>query len=1308
MQANEITTALTESIDTIVSERLKSINFNSTVTATITDDGQAENGIYTVSDGTARYTAYSTDTTYKENDQVYVVIPNNDYREIKMIVGKKTSQNSNIPYVYKSPFGNLIIATANLYGDTGVVGLAATNKKIETSIALTAKPQAIPTTEIPFTRIGVRGNFKSELPISNIQGNYGVRLTLLDETERTLYQAALDCEQMFGNPYQFFTYLQQEAVFELPAGAETATKIKTEFFQNGNFNSPTMAEMNDTFSWIDDYKDLSAIPDLFLSGLEIYFGYDQAEIEIGRLEIYDSQKNPEYNSTTAVAARAVGWQWIIPGLDEARIFPNGINPGAPRWENVLVKSTGLSIPTAYWEKEKVALRWYHRKYGIPTVDTYAGSGWEPVQLEYDTKTKTFKLPELDSALIQEQFKAVGFYDCEISATELEENVAESSETKETAGKYEGLASLADAGSVVYSNVLTYADTDYEVRQTRGEIIGLYAADGTNGDYYYYDLAGNISDTALSSQTRELKIYYNGEELLPAAGYTVEWVVPQSDTMFQINDFSVSDFDGTYVKTTNLDGRKQETNENVKVKYKKISITIPAGATVDAEKTYRLNYSITSNYVQSKANNIIECRVYPPGFKTPYIVSKRFNFGLNSTSGTEVAFLINCERGTWDTDKNFKSDGTGLGAVIDFGKGQVYKITPYVRHGITQELIPLELNVVWDILKSDVLLGEGSDNFTIVSAEGADREYISSAGFTTRAGSSFYLTTTSAFAQNEIPLVLRGRLTYGDYENLTAYLSFAFRPAGEDNTVPVGPFQIVYDSDSGLPFNNYNTPYNYIVEGIWNTYSYSYSEESDNSGSWQWEKLDENTPLYPRIDEKSKLIPTIMYIDDLDLVSVRCLKGNEVFWSQPLLILKNKFPNNIINEWNGKLTLDEENNAILSAMVAAGKKDSNNKFSGVIMGDAQGGSDNSLSQIGLYGYHSGEQSFGFREDGTAFIGTSSSGRIEFDGTEAVVQSSSYETEGRGTSIDLKEAVFISKSRGISLDDTEEGRQQLALYLYLVKFLDSGEIEGTEGFWRPIGERLYENLTGEKLDSVTSVQDGLNSAPLYSDFKQKFARTIRLLPKFDFAETAETSESFENVETGENTEPKVVLNLENFSGGSSLVNDFQVEINGSREAENALAIGQKGYPGFKVDWNGNLTINGDFKITDPYNNGQSIFEVNKGEITFSPIVELEDKVNKLGLNSGNYETNNGYTFNSEGLTIAPQDNQIGKLATIVTNDGMKIYKIGSKEDDPELQANADGVVAKNLNAKNYLKIDNCSMFQKYEVENNTYMGCFWIED
>jgi hypothetical protein len=57
-----------------------------------------------------------------------------------------------------------------------------------------------------------------------------------------------------------------------------------------------------------------------------------------------------------------------------------------------------------------------------------------------------------------------------------------------------------------------------------------------------------------------------------------------------------------------------------------------------------------------------------------------------------------------------------------------------------------------------------------------------------------------------------------------------------------------------------------------------------------------------------------------------------------------------------------------------------------MGDWADKADNSLDTPGLYGLKYGEQVFGFKTDGTGFIGKSGKGRIEFDGNKSLISNS----------------------------------------------------------------------------------------------------------------------------------------------------------------------------------------------------------------------------------------------------------------------------------------------------------------------------------
>jgi hypothetical protein len=58
---------------------------------------------------------------------------------------------------------------------------------------------------------------------------------------------------------------------------------------------------------------------------------------------------------------------------------------------------------------------------------------------------------------------------------------------------------------------------------------------------------------------------------------------------------------------------------------------------------------------------------------------------------------------------------------------------------------------------------------------------------------------------------------------------------------------------------------------------------------------------------------------------------------------------MLNEWDGTLTLDEKNGTIMSAMLGAGRKNEDNTFSGVLIGDLKASSlDDASVLTGVYG------------------------------------------------------------------------------------------------------------------------------------------------------------------------------------------------------------------------------------------------------------------------------------------------------------------------------------------------------------------------
>ena len=152
-----------------------------------------------------------------------------------------------------------------------------------------------------------------------------------------------------------------------------------------------------------------------------------------------------------------------------------------------------------------------------------------------------------------------------------------------------------------------------------------------------------------------------------------------------------------------------------------------------------------------------------------------------------------------------------------------------------------------------------------------------------------------------------------------------------------------------------------------------------------------TPNYKYIYNDTaidKLKPDQLY--NMSSPQVSCLEiynNNKLLWSQPIYIYQDKWSSSIINQWNEDLTMDEKNDTILSAMMAAGTKDNNNAFTGVVMGKVKL-DKNKPAENGLFGFKEGSETFGFKSDGTGFIGSSGGARIEFDGTKGFIQNANF--------------------------------------------------------------------------------------------------------------------------------------------------------------------------------------------------------------------------------------------------------------------------------------------------------------------------------
>ena len=171
-----------------------------------------------------------------------------------------------------------------------------------------------------------------------------------------------------------------------------------------------------------------------------------------------------------------------------------------------------------------------------------------------------------------------------------------------------------------------------------------------------------------------------------------------------------------------------------------------------------------------------------------------------------------------------------------------------------------------------------------------------------------------------------------------------------------------------------------------------------------------------------MTPKSIYVELSGPFGIQYKNNNSVEFIQPILNIQNRYFSSTINKWDESLSIDEGSNTILAKMIGAGSKDQYNRFSGVILGNwtgnvnqNDGGTFSLADNIGLYGFHEGETSFGFTSAGLGFIGKAGHGRILLDGNNSVITSSNWimngevDSSNNGLYMDVDDGFILMRDR-----------------------------------------------------------------------------------------------------------------------------------------------------------------------------------------------------------------------------------------------------------------------------------------------------------
>lgn len=504
------------------------------------------------------------------------------------------------------------------------------------------------------------------------------------------------------------------------------------------------------------------------------------------------------------------------------------------------------------------------------------------------------------------------------------------------------------GKVYRSNIITFNNEKQVPNDATIDslnALSIHCEDQTNGNYLIYNQANYLMNRSDGKISRKLTLHFDsktyainngiigknqdGESKLVEAQRVI-WQIPIKNTML---NFGVKDdgADATY-KEIIID----LTNENVNV----------------SPGEFSLDYTINTFYSANKSNNTVIAKVEKDGIV--YTAIKDFTFGQAGTNGADCTLVIDMVAHESLNNKVFTAIRSGVRDNYTF-RAQLYdnegkEITDFKN-----------CSWIWSFMSGSTVNNVDLQN-------------------TNNQNCMLRVNTTNSIMNNLI--ILQVKLSgWGDYD-LTAYYPVPITTL--DNAYINGPTEVIYLSNGEPTFSK--EPYRLFIDRkidetvTWSIYSSNFDDAFIGKVNYNKDK------------KEYRLSPMSFYVDGVSVYGVQGKQGNKIVWTQPILVLQNKYPSAMVNRWDGKFYTDVENNFLGVAQIAAGKKDKNaNTFTGVLIGDfgTKQNTDSSISyNTGVYGYNNGQQVYALKDDGTATFGKSSTGQIIINGTSSIIESKDF--------------------------------------------------------------------------------------------------------------------------------------------------------------------------------------------------------------------------------------------------------------------------------------------------------------------------------
>ena len=589
----------------------------------------------------------------------------------------------------------------------------------------------------------------------------------------------------------------------------------------------------------------------------------------------------------------------------------------------------------------------------------------------------------------------------------------------------------------YSDVLVFTNeeevaSDLTLQLVKG--LTLEVDDDYKGNYHIYDEQGNIISKRESQKKRIITAKWDSiitGDYGSSGIESIEWRIPTVNTMIQYPEKGIEYTDYEEIKFDNqIDFESYPYNLYRKKLDSDTDYVLVTDRTTDYRQTF-YKRSITSYTPDSKGITYFsikrpsrEFEDHMPGTEEPASSGQIFrikdfyneNFvnntikcivRKNNLEYTAELTLTFGPTGTAGTDFTFELEFSNKIPALTVGNSSI-TVIPHLYNYENKDVIEDYLSTLEYGWHSPL------DSSEIV---------IDQSNLIVKKGKITISVTNKNNIENLRYYILGAKVKVSTLNNKEVYL-YTYKPV----PVRLNDGYISIDGADRVSYNSAGTNPSYYKDS-YKIYTYENQATTEiQDVSWQislGEELNGLTPdpnFYPTLSDQYALIPPSVYIKENGReVAVECIQNGQIIWTQPIYIYQNEYSSALLNSWDGSLTFDEENGIILSRTVGAGSKDDRNRYRGVIMGDVAQVDNTPI--YGLYGYSEGVQSFGFKIDGTAFIGKSGKGQINFDGNSGQISSLSRNVsaeKGEGMLIDLDDGfIDIRGSEVVNIKRISDG-------------------------------------------------------------------------------------------------------------------------------------------------------------------------------------------------------------------------------------------------------------------------------------------------